>query len=414
MTSTWNDGKRGRDPGTPAKDRNTLGEEAPFSGQLEGPPWAPVVRALHEAGHLDLELSPWLFEGPPAAPDSDGLEARVEAMLLGLALGDALGAPTESMIPGDRRRVYGTIRDLGVGAGHTIDVWRDGVLTTDDSQLAFRTVEHLLEDGGFHPQRLALRLASGGRLRGSGFTTRQFLANVAAGLPWYETGVRRKAASNGALMRIAPVMLPHLAAPTCELWAEVALAASLTHDDSASTAACLAWVALLIELLGMDGPPAPRWWVERYVEIARPLERGTYWPRGGEPANFSGPLWRLAEQEVTPVARGERRLAEALDRWHSGAYLLETVPCLLAILATLAHDPEEAVLAAVNGTKDNDTIASLVATAMGALHGPAAFPARWTGRFDGRLDRRGHGLVQHLCKQAAALATGGGQRGGRA
>ena len=231
-------------------------------------------------------------------------------------------------------------------------------------------------------------------------------------MPWYEAGVRRRAASNGALMRITPMLLPHLAEPTREIWAEVALAASLTHDDSASTAACLAWVAMLMELLDMDGPPEPAWWVERYVQLSRPLERGTYWPRGGEPADFSGPLWRLVEQEVPPVARGELALDDALDRWHSGAYLLETVPCLLAILAARSHDPEEAVLAAVNGTKDNDTIASLTATAMGALHGPAAFPARWTGLFDGRLVRGEPGRVQVLSRLAARTFGAGARTSG--
>ena len=397
-------GPAGRDvhnPGTHRKGSNRPSSKPPPDERFEGPPWSRVMKNMHEAGILDMELAPWLFEERPSAPLKDDLEPRVKAMLMGMALGDALGAPTESMVPTERRRVYGFIRNLGVGTGHAIDTRRHGILTTDDSQLAFWTVEHLLEDGGYHPRELAARFCGGGRLRGSGYTTRTFLLNIACGLPWYEAGVTNMAASNGALMRIAPVLLPYLAEPSCELWAEVALAASLTHDDSASTAACLAWVAMLLELLGMDEPPKPMWWVERYVTLCRPLERGTYRPRGGQPADFSGPLWRLVEQEVTPVARGEVDLDDALGRWHSGAYLLETVPCLLAILAALSHEPEAAVLTAVNETKDNDTIASLTATAVGALHGPAAFPERWTDAFDGRLDRERRGRVQALSRKAA-------------
>ena len=36
---------------------------------------------------------------------------RVEGMLLGLAIGDALGAPTESLLPGNVRARYGEVRD---------------------------------------------------------------------------------------------------------------------------------------------------------------------------------------------------------------------------------------------------------------------------------------------------------------
>ena len=82
---------------------------------------------------------------------------KVEGMLLGLAVGDALGEPTESMLPNERRGLVGEQRDyinsqrqeLGsIGAG------------TDDTQLAFWTVEQLLADGGLVPERLMQRFGS--------------------------------------------------------------------------------------------------------------------------------------------------------------------------------------------------------------------------------------------------------------
>ena len=374
--------------------------------RFQGPPWFPVLEALVADGLLDLRLAPWLQCYPALPPDWRILPERAEAMLLGLALGDALGAPTESMTPGERRQRYGEIRDLGVGREHKIDGRRHGVLTTDDSQLAFWTVEVLLKHRDFQADLLAFKFSNSGHIRGQGQTTRQARHNFRdRGLPWYRAGVTHHACSNGALMRIAPMLLPHLARPTRELWAETAIAAALTHNDAASTAACLAWVTILMELLTMDSPPEPTWWADRYVMAASQLEKNTYLVRGGEPAGFHGPLWQLVDQEVTPVALGEQSLDDALGRWYSGAYLLETVPCLLAICARQAHQPEEAILTAVNRTRDNDTIASLVATAMGALHGPAAFPSRWTESFDGRLSRDDPGRVQMLCHEAAHTFT---------
>jgi len=42
--------------------------------------------------------------------------------------------------------------------------------------------------------------------------------------------------------------------------------------------------------------------------------------------------------------------AEACDRWYSGAFLLETVPSALFVLAQYSHDPEEAIVRAVKDT----------------------------------------------------------------
>lgn len=47
---------------------------------------------------------------PAPLPASVGFE-RVEGMLLGLAIGDALGATTEAMLPGERAARYGEIVD---------------------------------------------------------------------------------------------------------------------------------------------------------------------------------------------------------------------------------------------------------------------------------------------------------------
>ena len=92
----------------------------------------------------------------------------------------------------------------------------------------------------------------------------------------------------------------------------------------------------------------------------------------------------------------------ALGRWHSGAYLLETVPTVLLLLARYADDPEEAVIRAVNDTKDNDSIAAIVGAAMGALYGSKAWPARWVKGLTGRLDGEDDGAMQAVITQAKA------------
>ena len=65
-------------------------------------------------------------------------------MLLGLAIGDALGNTSEGLNPRDRGRQHGEIRD------YLPNRYADGRavgLPSDDTQLAFRMLECLLADG---------------------------------------------------------------------------------------------------------------------------------------------------------------------------------------------------------------------------------------------------------------------------
>lgn len=74
-------------------------------------------------------------------------------------------------------------------------------------------------------------------------------------------------------------------------------------------------------------------------------------------------------------AARRRSALEACNAWYSGAYLLETVPSALSLLMRHGHEPEEAIIRAVNDTRDNDTTGAIAGAAVGALHGRRAFPS---------------------------------------
>jgi ADP-ribosylglycohydrolase len=113
---------------------------------------------------------------------------------------------------------------------------------------------------------------------------------------------------------------------------------------------------------------------------------------------WSGPLWRFVQEHVPRLA--DVAPLDAQSEWHSGAYLLETVPTVLHILMHHADDPEAAIVCAVNDTKDNDTIAAIVGAAVGALHGETALPERWRRNLLGRLGDADDGRVFELIDQA--------------
>jgi ADP-ribosylglycohydrolase len=356
-----------------------------------------LLEWLFETGRIELQRGA-AFDFSPGPMPADFDFDRVEGMMLGLAVGDALGNTTEGVMPQRRRAVYGEIRDY-VPSRHSDEAVG---LPSDDTQLAFWTLQQMLEDRGFEPEQVARRFSSG-RIFGIGSAVREFVSNHnSKGLPWYRCGP--KSAGNGALMRIAPIVIPHLAEGSSDLWVDAALCAMITHNDSASISACLSFVNMLWQLLQMDAVPNPLWWLETYVEMARELEVDEgYRPRGGAFLDYEGPLWRLVEEKVTEAYNDGLSVLDACERWYSGAYLLETVPSVIHILMKHGDDLEEAMVRAVNDTKDNDTIAAIVGSAVGALHGRKAIPDRWLSKLSGRTAESDDGMVFRLLEEAKVL-----------
>lgn len=340
----------------------------------------PLLRRLLAEGRLDLEGDPSALIPPPTGRPVSW--DRVEGMLLGLAIGDALGNTSESQRPRDRHARHGEIEDYlpnRHAGGRAVG------LPSDDTQLAFWTLEQLLADGGLDPGRLAERFRRE-PIFGAGTTVRAFLAALARGEPWERAAPR--SAGNGALMRVAPVILPHLREPGPGLWADAALAGRVTHDDRLSTGSCVAFVRLLWECLQLRGLPPHTWWIEEAVAVLRRLEgeAPTYGPRLPGAEQVRTTAWRFTHGVVTDALARGLPAEQACDAWRSGAYLLETLPSVLFILEAHGGDPEEAILRAVNDTWDNDSVAAIVGAAVGALHGAEALPRRWV---DGLLGRTG-------------------------
>ena len=143
----------------------------------------------------------------------------------------------------------------------------------------------------------------------------------------------------------------------------------------------------------MQDIPDPMWWVNRYVELAAPLEgRTQYEPRGGDYGEYIGSLWGFVQEFLPRAYEAGLTSLEACDGWYSRAFLLETVPSVLYILMRHADSPRDAIIRAVNDTVDNDTAAAIVGAAVGALHGRKALPGEWIDGLTGRttLDDDGH------------------------
>jgi hypothetical protein len=104
-----------------------------------------TLRRLFAENAIDLQEAPLLDHGPPLPRIGVDFD-KVEGMLLGLAVGDALGITTESWLPHERREAHGEIRDYL--PNRYVNECKG--FPSDDSQMAFWTLEQLLLDDGLN------------------------------------------------------------------------------------------------------------------------------------------------------------------------------------------------------------------------------------------------------------------------
>src|SRR5262249_32090623 len=189
---------------------------------------------------------------------------RVRGCLLGLAVGDALGAPLEGLSSQQIKSHYGRVRNYvdGVQAWKRKPYrWRLRGLYSDDTQQALALCDILLDHGRVDQLRLAdlyLALATPkgsfvGAHRGIGRSFRQGLASLERGVPAHLVGQCN--AGIGAAMRIAPVPL-YFGDDRAAMFDAVMDASLMTHRDIRSLSGALA-VAHGIRRLAAGEPRDP-------------------------------------------------------------------------------------------------------------------------------------------------------------
>lgn len=289
---------------------------------------------------------------------------KILGAVLGLACGDALGAPAEFQPQSVVQKRWGKLTEM-VGGG----VWEPGEWT-DDTGMMLCMAEGILENPAYPVEGVGARFlewrkgakdvgstisAALGNYQGDWFAASRNTPQARAG----------SAAGNGSLMRTLPVALFYR--HNAKVLLQSARLSAMTHFDPQAEACCAVY-SLWIKRLLRNQPRLAAW--NDAVATVRELaakDTATADTPGMSPLppNF----WQRLE-EINALAY--------TDLQPSG-YAGYVVECLAAAVWCCLHGEnlEEALILAVNLGGEADTIAAVAGGAAGAYWGKSAIPSRW-------------------------------------
>lgn len=281
---------------------------------------------------------------------------HVTGCLIGLAVGDALGA-TNELIPRDRVK---PITGMSGGGAHGL---RPGEWT-DDTSMALCLAESIIERDEFDAEDQMTRylrwyregyLSSKGECFAIGNTTRAALERFERdGNPWAGP-VDRHAAGNGSLMRLAAVPMRWWRNDFRDVERYAAMSSRTTHAAPQAVDACRYFAVLIAA--AMRGASKDD------------LLCGVYEPDPGFWA--SEPL----DHTVITVASGSWRSGNA-QTIPNGGYVIDSLETALWGFARF-DDFASGALAIANLGGDSDTNAAIYGQLAGAYYGRHAIPDEW-------------------------------------
>ena len=272
----------------------------------------------------------------------DELAARSRALFLGVAVGDALGAPVEFMTSGEIAAKYGRLTEM-VGGG-----WlrlKPGQVT-DDTDMTLCLARGIAAAGGWHLRAIAGEFAGWLKSRpiDVGDTCRRGIRNFMLKGD-LETPPNQWDAGNGALMRMTPLALYTLG--NNELLEKCSIEhGHLTHNHPLSDAACITYGRMIhLALLGAE---------------KNRLRREADMLAEEYPAFRFAPYPGLAS-----------------------GYVVDTLQTVFHYFFS-SRSFEECLTSVVNQGGDADTTGAIAGGVAGAYYGMREIPRRWLKKLDSR------------------------------
>lgn len=274
--------------------------------------------------------------------------SRYEGALLGVAIGDALGAPLEFMRAEDIQKKYGTVRDMLSGG------WLNVIPgeVTDDTQMTIAVAEGIKTNPKEPFDEIGKRFVDwyNTNPKDIGNTCRAVISKAIGRstkhVDWHKNAIgvyeatNGKTAGNGALMRtIYPAMFYN------KYPGNIAKSiGAMTHYHVDSDIAIFNYVMAISEILEAPEEIDVGWAKER-IEFRMKLVRDKL---DGRPPQPSG-------------------------------YVIDSAVCAMNAIRDTSNF-EEALIYAVNLGGDADTIGAITGGLAGAIYGSKEIPLHWLNR----------------------------------
>jgi ADP-ribosyl-[dinitrogen reductase] hydrolase len=320
--------------------------------------------------------------------DAKQMADRFSGTIVGFAVGDALGMPTQFLTRDQIRRYYGKAISTFLKAhpGHASDFLPQGSYT-DDTQMMLATAECLVECRKPDPARQADALVSW-YLNTSPHRT-PMRANIrackhlAAGKAWTKSGVFSSGC--GAAVRMPPLGLLLFHQPDSLIRA-VLDNCMITHTEPRARAASIAVACLISRLVQTTNRCSPG---DQVLETADRVS--------------------AIDQDMAAMLRWVTQIVhldpnEALFEIGTSADAIEAIPAAIYCFLKYPRNFANAVLAAVNAGDASDSIAALAGSFVGALAGIQAIPGQWQEQVENADVLLG--VSRSLAKIADAATTG--------
>ena len=308
--------------------------------------------------------------------------SRAYGALAGLALGDALGMPTQEMSPAQIRAVYGHI--TGLVDGDASQPYAPGMpagSVTDDTEQALLVASLLVRGRGSSSGRVALdagefahallawedSMIARGSLDLLGPSTKAALELVRAGEDPLSVG--GAGTTNGAAMRVTPIGIAVSTADPEAFADAVWSSCQVTHATRQGFQSAALVAAAVSMGIDWDTPSASDmtallWKAVSYVDSLP--ERGAWTP---DP-DVVAATRRAMQLVANPASSSLECLVEQVGTSVASA---QAIPMAFALLA---RDPSpRALLDAANIGGDTDTIGAIAGAILGAALGEQVLPA---------------------------------------
>jgi ADP-ribosyl-[dinitrogen reductase] hydrolase len=317
-------------------------------------------------------------EAPHPAPIHDtpepGRSNRARGVMLGLAVGDALGMPLEFLSKDEIRRHYGgVVRDyVRPIPRHPCAHLTPGQYT-DDTQMALALARTILDKGEFSPHAFKRRLIEWYECkdhRAPGNACIEAVARLDQGVSYKESG-QLGAAGCGSAMRVPPLALCYAGKALVQ---HSHLQSLMTHRDARASIGAVLTARIVSRLLIAHIDSFDRGaFLHEITGFVVALEDKL----GHRKREFSSLLAKFPDLLELPFEEGIPLIG-------TSGYVVQTVLAAFYGFLHSPHDFEQTLVNVINEGDDADSVGAIAGAFSGAFNGMAAIPERWLGPLEGR------------------------------